>query len=63
METRLNGHLSQLETILFSIKIYVQSQIKINRKTLDNSLCFYLSEPRVLAEVTGCKSYFALTLI
>ena len=25
--------------------------------TLDNWLCFYLSERRVLAEVTGCKSY------
>ena len=26
------------------------------RKTLDNWLHFYLSEPRVLAEAAGCKS-------
>ena len=32
-------------------------------KTLDNWLHFCLSEPRVLAEVAGCKSCFALTLI
>ena len=32
-------------------------------KTLDNWLHFCLSEPRVLAEAAGCKSYFALTLI
>ena len=31
--------------------------------TLDNWFCFYLSEQRVFAEVAGCKSYFALTLI
>ena len=31
--------------------------------TLDNWLHFYLSEPCVLAEAAGCKSYFALTLI
>ena len=27
-------------------------------KTLDNWLCFYLSERHVLAEVANCKSYF-----
>ena len=32
-------------------------------KTLDNWLHFYLSEPCVLAEAAGRKSYFALTLI
>ena len=37
--------------------------IKIKGKTLDNWLHFYLSEPHVLAEAAGCKSYFALTLI
>ena len=37
--------------------------IKIKGKTLDNWLCFYLSEPRILAEAAGCKSCFALTLI
>ena len=41
----------------------MQSRIKIKGKTLDNWLHFYLSEPRVLAEAAGCKSYFALTLI
>ena len=30
---------------------------------LDSWICFYLSERRVLAEVAGCKRYFALTLI
>ena len=37
--------------------------MKIQGKTLDNWLCFYLSEGCVLAEVAGCKCYFALTLI
>ena len=32
-------------------------------KTLDNWLHFYLSERRVLAEVAGCKSYFAMAQI
>ena len=41
----------------------MQSHIKINGKTLDNWLHFYLPEPRVLAEAAGCNSYFALTLI
>ena len=39
------------------------AHLKIKGKTLDNWLCFYLSERRVLVEVAGCKSYFALTLI
>ena len=39
------------------------NRIKIKGKTLDNWLDFYLSEPRVLPEAAGCKSYFALTLI
>ena len=50
------------ETISFSITICVIAR-KIRGKTLDNWLHFYLSEPRVLAEAAGCKSYFALTLI
>ena len=41
----------------------MQSHIKIKGKTLDSWLHIYLSEPRVLAEAAGCKSYFALTLI
>ena len=39
------------------------SHIKVKRKTLDNWLRFYLSEPRVLTEAAGCKRYFALTPI
>ena len=34
-----------------------------NSKTLDNWVCFYLSERHVLAEVADCKSCFVLTLI
>ena len=41
----------------------MQSHIKIKGKTLDNWFYFCLSEPRVLAESAGYKSYFALTLI
>ena len=39
----------------------MESHIKIKEKILDNWLCFYLSERRVLAEVAGCKGYFAGT--
>ena len=48
-----------LETIPFSIKICVIAH-KTKGKTLDNWLHFCLSE-RVLAEVVGCRNYFALT--
>ena len=32
--------------------------MKIKGKSLDNWLCFYLSERRVFAEAAGCKCYF-----
>ena len=32
--------------------------MKMGGKNLDNWLCFYLSERRVLAEVAGYKYYF-----
>ena len=55
-----NGHLRQFLSVS---KYMCKSHIKIKGKTLHNWLCFYLSERRVFAEVAGCKSYFALTLI
>ena len=42
---------------------YENMHIKTKGKTLDNWLYFYLSDRRVLAEVAGCRNYFALTLI
>ena len=57
----LTGHLRQFLSV--SKYACMKSYIKIKGKTLDNWLCFYLSERRVLAETAGCKSCLALILI
>ena len=54
-----DGHLRQFLSVS---KYSCKSHIKIKGKTLDNWLCFYLSERRVFAEVAAYKTYFALTL-